>query len=970
MAFRQICVVQPPKPSAEVEAEETKPGASSDPARQQLELLHPLFKRLVQNLLLMDSWAQQACIDILMRYSRLFFASPELKQDGSEGANRMSEDHEALVKNLKLLLLSNSKGVTLAAAVALCYLAPPEELSCVTMPLMRCFRQATPEATTTLLVAMAPLIEAQPGLFRPLLREFFVQSFDSSEVKRLKLEVIENLVDETNVQMVLRELQVYVSWHSQPDFDHGTGQLLEANFYSREPVQGIMAFSAAIRSMFLMYGSRHSSSAADWMQKSAGAKDPSRAGTGTDAAMSFDGIYGQAAVTRNGAEGKTGDRQDAAAAAPARPLGLSGLRRRFAKGQKLSMVTAYDFPSARFARSAGVELVLVGDSLGNCRLGLSDTVGVTMEDMLRATTAVRRGVDTAAGTSPKPLVIGDMPFGSYLTPEDALRNAAAFRVAGADIVKLEGGCHLAPLVKSLTNAGIGVMSHIGLEPQRALLQGGFRLQGTTATSAVEIVSAAKELVQAGAVVLVLEMVPEEVGLAVQSSLPETPVIGIGAGGRVAGQVLVCDDMLGVHGSPPSFAKMFADVGKVSEQAYATYVEEVRSGEFPGDKHSRRMTEVEREKLQGMLPEVQLVPPPAEYLQEVSDSAEAVPAPSASPAASRSQGAFGFEFLPGGRLLPVQRLAGPRRLAAGTRGIAQAATDSGYKPQLQQLLSNADLFAWRRRMSEQGRRVALVPTMGNLHEGHLELVDAALERADEAIVSIYVNPSQFASHEDLDIYPRTLEEDVQKLRERGATAVFTPLSPELYPTGSPGSTVVVPKFVEGKSEAADRPHFFSGVATVCLKFFNLVQPDVVIFGQKDAMQCVVIARMLEDLMLHDRITMHVVPTSREADGLARSSRNSYLTPSMRQKAPAIYRALRAATGAADASPGSVRTQVRRDLESQGLTVSYISVADTRFMDEKADEADLSNSVVSICCVMKEEGARTCRLLDNLLVPGSS
>ncbi|CAE7268848.1 AP3B2, partial [Symbiodinium sp. CCMP2456] len=235
MAFRQICVVQPPKPPAEAQCpwghqllarevekaagDDGKTGATSDQARQQLELLHPLYKRLVQNMLLMDAWAQQSCIDILMRYSRLFFASPEKKaEESEEGTAAVSEDLKELLKNLKLLLLSSSKGVTLAAAIALCYLGPAEELSSVTMPLMRCLRQATPEATSTLLVALAPLIEAQRGVFRPLLREFFVQSFDSTEVKRLKLEVIENLVDETNVQLVLRELQVYVSWHSQPDF--------------------------------------------------------------------------------------------------------------------------------------------------------------------------------------------------------------------------------------------------------------------------------------------------------------------------------------------------------------------------------------------------------------------------------------------------------------------------------------------------------------------------------------------------------------------------------------------------------------------------------------------------------------------------------------------------------------------------------------------------------------------------------
>lgn len=214
MAFRQICIVLP----KDAEEKQGAEGTESSWNAQQLELLHPLFRRLVQDMLLMDFWAQQCCIDLLMRYCRLFFASPD-KTSGEEGEDpSTSEDFLAFLKNLKLLLFSASKGVTLAAAVALCYLAPTEEISCVAMPLMRCLRQATPEASITLLSAVAPLVEARPELFRAMIREFFIQSFDPPEMKRLKLKVIEMLVDDTNVQMVLRELQVYVSWHSQPDF--------------------------------------------------------------------------------------------------------------------------------------------------------------------------------------------------------------------------------------------------------------------------------------------------------------------------------------------------------------------------------------------------------------------------------------------------------------------------------------------------------------------------------------------------------------------------------------------------------------------------------------------------------------------------------------------------------------------------------------------------------------------------------
>lgn len=299
-----------------------------------------------------------------------------------------------------------------------------------------------------------------------------------------------------------------------------------------------------------------------------------------------------------------------------------------------------------------------------------------------------------------------------------------------------------------------------------------------------------------------------------------------------------------------------------------------------------------------------------------------------------------------------------------RSLSKVSGDGGPASgaAVQVLRTCEQMHAWRQSV----KKVAFVPTMGNLHEGHLELVDEARARGDEVLVSIFVNPAQFAAHEDLDTYPRTFQRDLELLQARGVAAIFAPTPAEMYPRGSPGGVVVVPTFVQGKSEDACRPHFFTGVATVCLKLFNICQPDVVVFGQKDAMQCVVIRRMLEDLGLDSRIEMVVAPTSREEDGLARSSRNSYLTPDMRRRAPAIYAALDSATRAPAATAGSVRRTVTGELEAAGMIVSYVSVADTTDMQEKQDGAPLEGSVVSVACLLRE-GDLECRLIDNVLVP---
>ncbi|WP_133407921.1 pantoate--beta-alanine ligase [Parashewanella tropica] len=191
---------------------------------------------------------------------------------------------------------------------------------------------------------------------------------------------------------------------------------------------------------------------------------------------------------------------------------------------------------------------------------------------------------------------------------------------------------------------------------------------------------------------------------------------------------------------------------------------------------------------------------------------------------------------------------------------------------------------------KGETVAFVPTMGNLHQGHLSLVETALKHADHVVASIYVNPLQFAAHEDLDSYPKTLEADLKALEGVGTALVFTPTTDLIYPKGPENSTkVIVPEDVIGHcGESESRPHFFIGVATVVLKLFNMVQPDVAVFGQKDYQQLAIIKNMVKDLDLPIKIIG--VDTYRETNGLAMSSRNNYLTEEQRETAAAIRQTL--------------------------------------------------------------------------------
>jgi 3-methyl-2-oxobutanoate hydroxymethyltransferase len=263
---------------------------------------------------------------------------------------------------------------------------------------------------------------------------------------------------------------------------------------------------------------------------------------------------------------------------------LAELKRR---GEKIVMVTAYDAPSARIADAAGVDLILVGDSAAMVLLGYDSTVPASMDEMSMLTAAVVRGAK-------RPIVIADMPFGSFqISDEHALEHAVRFvKEAGADAVKLEGAGPSLSRVQAIVDAGIPVMGHIGLTPQSATALGGFKAQGRTAAQARKLVDDANALQAAGCFALVLEAVPAAVAAEVTRQL-SIPTIGIGAGADCDGQVLVWHDLLGLYeGRSPRFVKRYAEVGEEIKRALERYAEDVRTGRFPGEQHTYAMPEEE------------------------------------------------------------------------------------------------------------------------------------------------------------------------------------------------------------------------------------------------------------------------------------------------------------------------------------------------------------------------------------------
>ncbi len=256
-----------------------------------------------------------------------------------------------------------------------------------------------------------------------------------------------------------------------------------------------------------------------------------------------------------------------------------------AKGEKITMLTAYDYSMAKIIDSSGINGILVGDSVGMVCLGYEDTISVTMEDMIHHTRAVARGTENA-------LVVADMPFMSYQTSVyDAVFNAGRLMKEGrAQCVKLEGGVDMCDRIEAITKASIPVMAHIGLTPQSVNSLGGFKVQGKSEEAAKELIEAAKAVEKAGAFSVVLECVPAKLSEIISKEI-SIPTIGIGAGASCDGQILVYQDMLGMFNDfTPKFVKKYGDLGATMTEAFKAYIEDVSKGIFPALEHGFKISE--------------------------------------------------------------------------------------------------------------------------------------------------------------------------------------------------------------------------------------------------------------------------------------------------------------------------------------------------------------------------------------------
>ena len=271
---------------------------------------------------------------------------------------------------------------------------------------------------------------------------------------------------------------------------------------------------------------------------------------------------------------------------------LPVLRNRKKNNKKISWITAYDFATASFAEEAGIDMILVGDSGGMTMMGKPSTISVTMEEMIMFTSSVLRGIKTC-------FVVADMPFMSYqVSDEEAVRNAGRLMALGSDAVKLEGGKEMAPRIKAITDAGIPVVSHLGLTPQSLSQLGGYRVQGRSLSSFKNLLNDILSVEDAGAAFHLLECVPEEVTAEIYKHV-NNPLYGIGSGRNVDGQLVISHDMLGlfVGDVDPKFVKKYANLSKIIKDTFTSYIDDIKNSEFPKEEHLYSIDGEDLEKIQ-------------------------------------------------------------------------------------------------------------------------------------------------------------------------------------------------------------------------------------------------------------------------------------------------------------------------------------------------------------------------------------
>ncbi|RXH58059.1 3-methyl-2-oxobutanoate hydroxymethyltransferase [Granulicella sibirica] len=546
------------------------------------------------------------------------------------------------------------------------------------------------------------------------------------------------------------------------------------------------------------------------------------------------------------------------------------------QAQPITALTAYDYPTARLVDEAGIDVILVGDSLAMAVLGHEDTLSVTLDEILHHARAVSRAARTA-------FLIGDMPFGSYnVSLDESVRNALRFiKEAGMAAVKIEGGVHQAPLVERLTAAEIPVVGHIGLTPQAVHRMGGYRVQGKTVEAMDTLAADALALERAGAVALVLEGIPRELAERITRSL-SIPTIGIGAGPDCDGQILVFHDLFNFSfTNTPKFVRRFGDATRLYREGIAQYRESVVARSFPSDAESYHL-------------------------------------PGNSP-------------------------------AARTPGMRIATTIAEMRAACREL----------RHARGANSILGLVPTMGAIHEGHLSLVREARRSCDVVTASIFVNPLQFGPTEDFSRYPRTFEADCRLLETAGVDLLFAPGVGEMIPANA--TTAVEVAGISDRLDGSSRPGHFRGVATIVSKLFHIVQPDTAFFGQKDAAQVAVLRAMVRDLDMP--VSLVACPTVRDADGLALSSRNRYLTEDQRQRALTLAQALQsveALVADGEVHANALRAAMHATLTSTpGVRLDYAEVVDPNTLEPL--ETITGQALIAIAAWVGET-----RLIDNTTV----